>query len=274
MDAMDSRIWFLLGAFLFLPNPVHADVPPVATVGNKNITLEEFNRRYEEVVKLTVNPPSKKLFLEDLIRYEVGVQEAEKRNLAKDPVVAERLRQELYKSLIEKELGKRIEDIKVSDQEMKDFYKSNPEIRTRHILIEIKPKPTAAERATAKKRAEEILSEVKKSKKPFQELVGLYTDDLATKKNGGDVGFQTRLSVLPAYYEAALKLRPGEVSSVVETPYGFHIIELIKKNSFNEANKRQVKAAVFEKKRLSLFNEYFDKVKKSYAISINWDPVK
>ena len=49
----------------------------VATVGSKKITLDEFNRKYKEVTaQVLVNPPSKKTFLEDLVRYEMGVQEA------------------------------------------------------------------------------------------------------------------------------------------------------------------------------------------------------
>lgn len=246
----------------------HASIP-VATVGEKTITVEDFNKRYEDVKKAAVNPPSKKIFLEDLVRYEIGLQEAEKRNMANDPLVAERIRQEMYKGLIEKDLGAKVNGIVVNDDEMKDYYKSSPELRTQHILIEVKPTATAAERAAAKKRADEIYAEVSKSKRTFEELVNLYTDDISTKKNGGDVGFQTRLSVIGPYYEASLKLKPGQISPVVETPYGFHIIKLVKKNSFSSANKRQIRAAVFENKRLKLFNDYFEKLKKKYKISTN-----
>ena len=54
----------------------------VATVGNKKITLDEFNKKYAELTsQVLVNPPAKKTFLEDLVRYEVGVQEAKKARL-------------------------------------------------------------------------------------------------------------------------------------------------------------------------------------------------
>src|SRR5690606_12366134 len=114
----------------------------VAKVGNKNITTSEFNSRYEDVLKQAINPPSKAVFLEDLIRYEIGVQEAEKRNLQNDPAVKERIRQEMYKGLVEKELGDRIKAIKVTENEMKAYYSKNPEIKTSHILIEFKPDAT------------------------------------------------------------------------------------------------------------------------------------
>ncbi len=263
----------LIGVF-FSIIALGADSGIVATVGSKSITTEEFNRRYEEVKKQSVNPPPKKIFLEDLIRYEIGVQEAEKRNLSKDPVIADRMRQELYKGLIEKDLAEKVAAITVTEQEMRDYYKNNPEIRTSHVLIEIKPDATKEQRGAAKKRADEIYHEVSSSKKPFSDLVNLYTDDISTKKNGGDVGYQTRSSLVPSYYDAAMKLKEGQLSGIVETAYGFHIIKLTGKHSFEDARKTQVRAALFEKKRLAIFNEYFDKVKKNYKVTVNADGMK
>jgi parvulin-like peptidyl-prolyl isomerase len=251
-----------------------ADSPVVATVGSKNITLDEFNRRYDEVKKRAVNPPPKKLFLEDLIRYEMGVQEAEKRELDKDPVVAERMREELYKSLVEKDLADKVAAIQVNENEMKDYYKENPELHTQHILIEVKQSATPEERAIAKKRAEEIYQDVKKSKKPFEDLVKLYSDDIATKSHGGDVGWQTRMTVYPTYYEAAMKLKSGQISNIVETPHGFHIIKMKGEHPYAEANKRMIREGVFEKKRLALFNDYFDKIRKHYKVTVNSDAIK
>ena len=246
-----------------------ADSTVVATVGTKSITIDDFNKRFAEVQKQTVNPPSKKLFLEDLVRYEMGVQEAEKMGLEKDPIVAERIREELYKGLVEKELSEKINAIKVSEDEMKEYYKNSPELRTSHILTEIKQNATPAERAAAKKRAEEIYAEVQKSKQPFEKLVKLYSDDISTKDRDGDVGYQSRMTVVPSYYEAAIKLKVGGMSGLIETPYGFHIIKLTGKHLFAESQKRASRAAVFERKRLAIFNDYFEKMKKRYKITTN-----
>src|SRR5690349_6680640 len=76
----------------------------VATVGTKTITMDEFKKRYDEVKRNAYNPPTAELFLEDLIRYEVGVQEAEKKGIQNEPEVRERFRQEMYKALLEKAL--------------------------------------------------------------------------------------------------------------------------------------------------------------------------
>ncbi len=240
----------------------------VATVGNRKITVEDFNRRFNEV-KNTFNPPTKQQFLEDLVRFEVGLAEAEKRNLEKDPIFQERVKAELYKTFLEKELGDRIQKITVSDKEMEEYYKRNPEIRFSHIVIEVKPGATAAQRAEAKKRADEIYGEVTKSKRPFEELVRLYSDDLVTKQTGGDAGFQSRMTLTPNFYDVLSKMRVGETRGLVDTPFGYHIVRVTGRRTFANADKRQIRMAVHNEKRLDLFNDYFDRVKKTYKISTN-----
>ena len=243
----------------------------VATVGTKKITLDEFNKKYKEVTsQVLVNPPSKKVFLEDLVRYEVGVQEAKKRGLEKDPIVLDRINQEMYKALLEKELGKKVQENSVSEPEMKAWYSKNPQIRLSDILIEVKPGATEAQRAEAKKRGDEILAEVKKSKRPFEELVRLYSDDTTTKNLGGDVGWQSRITLVPTYYDAAVAMKAGEISqNLVETPFGFHILKLTGRRSYEEATKREVRMAVFDEKRKNVFDDYFNRIKKQYQINVN-----
>lgn len=246
----------------------------VATVGTKQITVKEFNEKYDEVMKQTVNPPAKEVFLEDLIRYEIGVQEATKKNMLEDPIVKERIRQEVYRGLIERELGKKVSEIKVTDAEMQAYYKKSPEIRSSHILIEFRPDATADQKKAAKDRANEILSEVSKGKRSFEEYVALYTDDVLSKKTGGDVGWQTALTLVPAYYQAVLAMKPNEIKGLVETQYGFHIIKKIGQRPYAEANKRTVREAVFVEKRRVIFDAYFAQLKKQYPVKINKDKIK
>ncbi len=243
----------------------------VATIGNKKITLDEFNKKYKEVTsQVLVGPPSRKVFLEDMVRYEVGVQEARKRGLEKDPLVQDRINQEMYKALLEKELGKKVQENSVSEAEMKAWYTKNPQIRLSDILIEVKPGATEAQRAEAKKRADEILVEVKKSKRPFEELVRLYSDDTTTKNLGGDVGWQSRITLIPTYYDTAAALKVGEITQgLVATPFGFHILKLTGRRSYEEATKREIRMAVFDEKRKAAFDEFFNKTKKQYQINVN-----
>ena len=262
-----------LGSVGFSDLAFGADAPKqdevVVSVGTKKITLKEFNQRYNEVLGKTINPPTKELFLEDLVRYEVGVQEAEKRHLDSDPQVKEMLRQDIYKGLLEKELGDKVSKIKVTEEEMKAHYQKYPEIRTSHILIEFRSDATDEQKKEARKRAEEIFKEINGSKRNFEDLVGIYTDDVQTKKNGGDVGWQSNVTLVPPYYDAAVALKIGEVKGLITTQYGYHIIKLTGRHGYADANKRQIQAAVFDQKRKVIFDEYFTKLKKSYSIKEN-----
>ena len=78
---------------LLIANSANAQV--LATVGNAKITVEEFNRKLDDIKKQAMNPPTPEQFLEDLVRYEVGVQEAEKMKLANEALVKERFKQVL-----------------------------------------------------------------------------------------------------------------------------------------------------------------------------------
>lgn len=250
--------------FIGLSSNSIADV--LAIVGDKKITQEDFDSKYKEVISKTINPPTKAQFLEDLIRYEVGLQESTKRGIQNDPIVKERINQEIYKGLLEKELSNEVEKIQVNEEAMKEYYNKNPEIRTSHILIQFKPGATSEEKISAQKRAKEILSEIKSSKRPFKDLVRLYTDDSFNKENGGDVGWQTRVTLVPNYYDAAMSLKLNQISDLVETQFGYHIIQLTGIRKYDEANKAQIRAAVFDEKRKKIFNKYFDELKKKYAI--------
>ena len=115
------------------------------------MTVEEFRKRLKDY-KETNNPPSSEQLLEDWIRFEVGVQEAEKEKMQTDPAVKERFRQVMYNSLLEKTLGKKIEAIQITEAEMKSYYKNNPEIRLSEIFIEYPPKATPEQREIARKR--------------------------------------------------------------------------------------------------------------------------
>ncbi len=77
--SMLHQWFFAVFSLIIFSSSVSAQV--VAKVGNKPITLKDFKIKYDEVKKQTINPPPPVVFLEDLIRYEVGVQEAEKQNL-------------------------------------------------------------------------------------------------------------------------------------------------------------------------------------------------
>ncbi len=240
----------------------------LAIVGSKKISTQEFNKRYNDILKQTITPPTKKQFLEELIRYEMGIQEAKKKKLQNHPIIKERMDQEVYKLLLEKEIGKRVESIKVSEPEMRAYYKKNPEIRSSHILIQFGQNPTKRQKAEALKRATKILAEVKKSSGSFTKKVKIYSDDTFTKQNGGDAGWQNGLTLVPSYYEPIKNAPIKSIVGPLETAFGFHIVKVTGRRSFDQANKDNIKAAVFDRKRKKIFDQYFVNLKSKYKISL------
>lgn len=271
---MRARAPILLILSLAAASGVRAQT--LATVGQSKITVEEFKRRLGEIKGKVVAPPSNEEFLEDLIRFKMGLLEADRLKLAQDPVVKERFEQVLYNALLEKELGPPVEKISPTEKDLKEFYKSNPELHLAHILIDVKPDATPEEREIARKRAEANLDEIRKSKRPFEELVKLYSDDAPTKESGGDLGYQTRATLLPDIYDIAVKMKDGEIRGLIETRSGYHILKLIDRRGYDLADKRQIRTALIDKKRQALFDDYFGKLKRqpAYKVDINKEALK
>ena len=128
--------------------------------------------------------------------------------------------------------GIRLETSDVRDAELKRYYHDNehrltlPEqVRVRHILLTWKPLGTQDDRAAIRKQMQPILERAR-SGEAFAALAEEFSDDSATKNNGGDTGFFRRGEMVPAFEEVAFALQPGEISDPVETPFGVHVIRL------------------------------------------------
>lgn len=95
-----------------------------------------------------------------------------------------------------------------------------------------------AQKAEAKKKLE-LLKERVLSGERFEDLAILYSDDLGSRKAGGELDFRKRGELVPEYEAAALKLKPGEMSEIIESQFGFHLIQLIARRG-NEFNSRHI----------------------------------
>ena len=124
--------------------------------------------------------------------------------------------------------------VKSTDREVREFYKTyrdslpraTEEFEIAHIYIE--RKVSDAEKNWAKDKAKQILDSVKKGV-DFSELAKRNSDDSLSAIQGGNLGYVKKGSFVKPFEEAALVLLPGEVSDLVETQFGYHIIKLIDK---------------------------------------------
>jgi parvulin-like peptidyl-prolyl isomerase len=132
-------------------------------------------------------------------------------------------------------------DVTVTEAEVKAYYNSHkgdytkPEVRTaRHILIDPHPTVAAGEAAItptesdweqAREEADKVRSEIQNGA-DFGTDARKYSDDLATKDDGGDLGTIVRGQMVPEFEEAVFSLKKGELSQPVRTEYGYHIIQV------------------------------------------------
>ena len=122
----------------------------------------------------------------------------------------------------------------VSDQEIKAFYESRlalfkqPEqVRASHILIKVEPQADGSQKAAARKKIEKIQQRVQKGE-DFAALAQELSQDPSSAK-GGDLGYFGRGQMVRSFEQAAFALMPGEVSDIVETKFGYHLIKVIER---------------------------------------------
>jgi peptidyl-prolyl cis-trans isomerase D len=124
-----------------------------------------------------------------------------------------------------------MKQIPVSSKEIEDYYQTNKEkfgqpkrVKARHILIKAEAQDKEGS-AKAKQKAESIREEAAKGK-DFAQLAKQYSEDPGTKDRGGEIGYISKGMVVPEFEEAAFSMKVGEISSAIQTPYGFHILKV------------------------------------------------
>lgn len=137
------------------------------------------------------------------------------------------------------------EDVTVTPRQVAEFFNtlpadSLPTIPERYELSEIvvEPQISEAERDRIRTQLAELRERVIKGEK-FSMLATLYSQDPGSSKKGGELGFFSRGDMVGDFESAAFALKPGEVSPIIETQYGFHIIQLIERRG-NTVNARHI----------------------------------
>ena len=125
-------------------------------------------------------------------------------------------------------------------------YSTPEQVRASHILLKTEGKDEAAVKA----KAEDVLKQAK-SGADFAELAKKNSEDEASAKNGGDLDFFGRGRMVPEFDTVAFALQPGQISDLVKTQYGYHIIKLIEKKAGDDAAARRGAAAAHRPARVS-----------------------
>ena len=165
--------------------------------------------------------------------------------LSADSVRAEIAKELRAERLVEQQL---VRQIKITSGQCREYYEANQEnyvlpvrFRAKHLFLAA-PLDTPLDVVDAKNRSIEMLSTRLAHGEDFAELAGLCSEDEATKSRGGDLGFFSEYRMPPDLVAAIKNMRVGEVSPIVRTRLGFHIIQLLeirgsRQMSFDEAER-------------------------------------
>lgn len=218
--------------------------------------------------RLGMGPEARARFVENLILQEMMVEEGLTRGFADDPAILQQLRETRRRLIVQRMLAD-VRDVPApGDDEVRAFYEENlrrystATVRARHIL----KKDRAA--------AEDLHAELVSDPARFEELAKENSEDKASSRKGGDLGFFGHGRMAPAFEQAAFALvEPGEITEVVETPYGFHIIQLIEKRPGQQRELAQVAESIRgQLKRRAVaraVSQYRENLQTSAAIEID-----
>src|SRR5690606_2564130 len=118
------------------------------------------------------------------------------------------------------------QDLRAYYEQNKDRYADPEQRRASHILVEVPASADESARAAAKARAEKLLAEAKAEPAKFAELAREHSDDPGSKDQGGDLGFFSRDMMVEPFSDAAFAMKEGEISDLVKSDFGFHVIQV------------------------------------------------
>jgi len=270
---MKKLIIYLFLALLVVSCPKKDDGKVLATIEDQKITWQEFNKELDKIPmnmkKLVASQSGKKNYLDRLIANKLLLREVSKEKIENDKEFQERFNDIKEQLLIEALLKKKItaqtqmseDDLKKYYEEHKEDFKKDREINTRHILLK------------TEEEAKQVQAKLQKGE-DFTELAKKYSIDPNVRQTGGEIGFQPKGSLIPEFENAAHKLtKVGQVSGIVKTQFGYHIIRLegVKPPSYVslEEVKDFIKQKNAQEKQKEVLEKYLEELKKNSKITIN-----
>jgi hypothetical protein len=252
--------------------PADADPDPVIiTAGKIQVRKSEFENAVKtlpEQYQGYAMGPGKRQFADDYLRMKMLAVEGMNAGLQNDPQVQEQLNLMKENLVANAELQKIEKDVKVSDAEIQKYYddhKSEYEtVKARHILIAFKGSPAAQKgkkeltEEEAKAKAESLRAKLVAGG-DFAALAKAESDDTGSGANGGELGSFSHGQMVPEFEKAAFETKAGEISPVVRTQYGYHIIQVQEHKVTSLAD---VKASIEKKLRSEKLQAKLDEMKK------------
>jgi peptidyl-prolyl cis-trans isomerase C len=224
------------------PGPPSSD-PVVISAGDVIVRQSEFETAVKTLpaeYQSVAAGPQKRAFAEDYLRMKLLAARGAKEGLDSDPDVIGQLKLMKENIVANAELKQIEKGIKVNDEDLKKVYEVNKndyeQVTARHILIAFKGSPAAQPgkkeltEDEAKAKAEDIRKQIVAGG-DFAELARTQSDDTGSGTRGGDLGAFGHGQMVPEFEKAAFAAKVGEVTPIVRTQFGYHIIKVEKHDS-------------------------------------------
>jgi peptidyl-prolyl cis-trans isomerase C len=217
----------------------------------------------------------RKQFAEDYLRMKMLAAQGMKNGLDKDPEVVQQLNLMRENLVANAQLQKIEKGITLTDEDLKKTYDTKKadyeQVKARHILIAFKGSPAAQQgkpeltEEQAKAKAEDLRKQLMAGAS-FEELAKKESDDTGSGSRGGDLGEFGRGQMVPEFEQAAFSAKVGDVTPVVRTQFGYHIIKV---DEHGSTPFEQVKAVIERNERQERLQAALDKMKSDAKATFN-----
>lgn len=243
----------------------------VAEIGSEKITLNDIDAMIKQIPEQyqPMAEAHKDMFLDSVVSQKLLYVEASKLNLDKDPDVQKQIEDARKDIIIKEYLRKEIEDkVTVSDEDAKKYYEENPDkfkepekVEVSHILVDTEAE---ANDILAKLKAGDDFAKLAKEK-----------SKCPSKDKGGELGYISKGQTVPEFETAAFSLQPGQLSGVIKSQFGYHIIKVTAKQPekiipFDEI-KDQLKQMLLADKQKERFDDILKGLKEKNKVTIYKD---
>jgi peptidyl-prolyl cis-trans isomerase C len=245
-------------------------LPPetiLSSFDGQTITLGEFNQLWDQIPENSKLQLTKRNVLDQIISEKLLIQEAKNRGLEQDKDVLEQIKntteQILVQSLIEKEI---IGKVKVDDQEALTYYEENKnnfitkeQVYLYNILVE----------------TEEVAQDILEKLKAGGDFIEIAKEKSTgpSAAQGGDLGYVSKGDLIPEIENVVFALEIGNISDIIKSEYGFHILKVTDKKpevlkTFEEV-KEEILPTLLSTKQKEAFNNLLEELKSQVTIEIN-----
>lgn len=252
--------------------------PIVIAAGGLSIRQSEFESALKSLpaeYQQYAQGPGKKQFAEDYLRMKMLASEGIKSGLDKDPEVVAQLALMKENLVAQAQLTRIEKGITLSDEELKKKYDENKnqyeQVKARHILVAFKGSPAAQEgkpeltEEQAKAKAEDLRKQIVGGAS-FDELAKKESDDVGSGARGGDLGDFGRGQMVPEFEKAAFEAKAGDVTQVVRTQFGYHVIKV---EAHSSTPFEQIKPTLEKSERQARMQAKLEEMKTNAKVTFN-----